>query len=205
MKMRSVVVFAFIGLAVVLGCSDSTGPEPEPIPSTIGEIRYHGETYQFDTIECRVFCTDGGDPVYSLEIEFIDTENRSIEFAIQDPGNNPANLVTPGEHRATGQHWDAVRSRMQPSTFTINYLGSDSLSVNWEEIELKGHAFSGRGFIEVHQRLELVCADSIWVGGEFAYPGDPAYEEYFERYCEPGYFYPAQKIWFECEDGIYGP
>ncbi|UCF05207.1 MAG: hypothetical protein JSV33_15015 [bacterium] len=204
--MRSILfINAIVLLSLILSCSDSTKPGPDPVPKNIGEIEFHGETYYFESVECVITGTEGGEPVYLLQIEFTDEEDRSIGFRIQDPDNNPANLIVPGLHLATGQHWDGISNRMQPWGFTINYLGSDYLSVFWEEVELQDHSFSGRGYIEIHQRLELTCPERTWVGGKWAYPGDPEYDNHYEKYCAPGYYYPAQRIWFTCENGAYWP
>lgn len=203
--MRWMAILLVVSSVGLLGCSDSTDPDPDPASPSYGTIQYHGEAYQFDTVEGHVSGTDGGPPTYSLSLRFSDPEGRSIRFRVQDPENNPSNLVTLGAHPATGGHWDGVSSYMQPASFTIGYLGADSLSVTWEEIDRQDRVFSGRGFIEIFQRLDLACADSIWSDGEFVHPGDPAYDQYHENYCEPGYFFPAQRVWFEIEDGAYSP
>jgi len=204
--MRKILfITEIILLSLILGCSDSTKLGPDTVPTNTGEIEFHGEIYTFESIECTVSGTDGGEPTYSLQIRFTDEEGRSIGFGIQDQDNDPANLLLPGLHLATGQHWDGISNRMQPSSFTINYLGSDYLSVFWEEVDLQDHYFSGRGYIEIHRRLELSCPDRIWIGGKYAYPGDPEYDNYYETYCAPGYYYPAQRIWFTCENGTYWP
>lgn len=202
--MKAILATISVGLLLGAGgCSDSTEPLSLPVPPTYGEIQYHGETYNFGAPECVVSGTEGGVTEYSLLIRFVDSENRELEFSVQDQQNNPANLVTAGEHPATGQHWDGIHNRMQPAGFTINYLDFDQLAVVWEEVTLNGRSFSGIGHIEIKERIELACADSIFIGGRYAHPGDPEYDIYYETYCEPGYYYPAQKIWFVCEEGDY--
>jgi hypothetical protein len=187
----------------IVGCSDSTDPLPPADPPSYNEIQFHGETYDFGAPECYVSGTDGGVSQYSLNIRFVDSENRSFKFSVQDHENNPANLVAVGDHPATGQHWDGIRNQMQPAGLTINYMGAEQLAIVWEEVTLSGRTFSGNGYIEIKERIEYACADSIFIGGGVAHPGDPEYDAYYETYCEPGYFYPAQRIWFECEEGDY--
>jgi hypothetical protein len=202
--MKSILVFVTIGLIFgVAGCSDSTDPQPEPVPPTYGEIQFHGDTFHFGPPECVVSGTVGGVTQYFLWIRFSDSENRAIEFSVQDHENNPANLITVGDHPATGHHWDGIYNRMQSAEFTINYIDSDQLSIVWEDVALNGRRLSGTGYIEIKERIELACPDSIFIGGGYAYPGDPVYDTYYEMYCEPGYFFPAQKICFECEEGDY--
>ena len=203
-SMKAFRVSIAVGLLLgVVGCSDSTEPLPPSVPPTYGEVQYYGETYDFGAPECFVSGTEGGVTKYSLRIRFVDSENRAIEFSVQDQENNPANLVTVGEHPTTGQHWDGIHNRMQPATFTINHMDSDQLAVVWEEVTLDGRTFSGTGYIDIRERIELACADSIFIGGGYAHPGDPEYDSYYEAYCAPGYYYPAQKIWFVCEEGAY--
>jgi hypothetical protein len=205
-KMRTIpCIIAFVLLSAMCSCRDNTEPVVDPAQRNIGEIEFHGEIYDFEFIECSVSGTDGGEQIYSLQISFTDEEGRSIGFGIQDSDNDPAELIVPGLHLATGQHRDGISNSMQPSSFTINYLGSECLSVFWEEVDLRDHAFSGRGYIEIRQRLDLACPDRIWIGGRYAHPGDPEYDDYYEKYCAPGYYYPAQRIWFTCENGSYRP
>jgi hypothetical protein len=49
--------------------------------------------------------------------------------------------------------------------------------------------------------LDLGCADSIWVGGHRAGPGDPEDDQYYDAYCAPGYHYPVQDIAVTVQDG----
>jgi len=201
--MRIITVYgAIVLLVLLLGCEDSTTPT---IEHEYGVIAFHGEIYHFENVQCDVQGTIGGEPVYSLEIHFTDKEGRRISFQIQDPDNDPSNLIKPGLHLATGQHWDGIFTGMQPSTFTMNLLGPTQLAVSWDKVRMVGEYFMGRGHIDIFERLDLACASRIWIGGAYAYPGDPEYDKYYENYCAPGYYYPAQRIWFICENGAYMP
>jgi len=201
--MKAIVTWLMVGLvAVLVGCSNSTEPDPRAI--RYAEVDYHGVTHVFDEVVCSVSGSVGGPVVYSLHIRMTDEESRSVEFSVQDEENNPENLISIGEHHATGHHGDGVGSYMQPAGFFVSGLTSRQLSVVWEEVEMTGRVFSGRGYVHLKERIEPACADSIWVGGYFAKPGDPEYERYYESYCEPGYFFPEQKVWFKCVDGSYG-
>lgn len=197
MRVR-IVCFLFSLVFAFTACTSNIGPDPEPV--IYGTVDFYGQEYIFSTFECYVAGTVGGPPQYSLSIRMEDEQNRYLKFRIQDPNNDPSELLTEGEHFATGQHWDDVFNAISGNTFTINNLNDEQLSVVWGEIEVAEHTFSGRGYIHIKQRLELACADSIWIGDEYAYPGDPEYEQYYSTYCEPGYYYPEQKIWFRCED-----
>ena len=197
MRVR-ILCFLFSLVFAFTACTSNIGPDPEPV--IYGAVDFHGQEYIFSNFECYVEGTCGGPPQYSLSIRMEDEQNRYLRFRIQDPNNDPFELLTEGEHFATGQHWDNVFNAISSSTFTINCLNEEQLSVVWEEIEVAEYTFSGRGYIHIKQRLELVCADSIWIGSGFAYPGDPEYDHYYSTYCEPGYYYPEQKIWFRCAD-----
>ena len=192
-----VIAIALVGL--ILGCSDSTEPG-----SQIGHyIQFHGKAYNYDEVEVSVSGTDGGPVEYSLHVNFSNSGENLFAFGIQDLDNNPINLLTEGEHFATGQHWDSFSNYLTEAHFSIGYLNENQASLVWNKIEIDDRIFSGHGYIHIKQRLELACADSIWVGGEFAGPGHPAYEKYYETYCEPEYFYPEQKIYFSCKNGWF--
>jgi hypothetical protein len=201
-NVRLVLVIASVTfIAAALGCSDNTKPEPQT--AVISEIQFYGATYNFQTVECAVSSITGGTPVYYLTIRFVDEEDRAIEFSIQDQQNNPGGLVAVGSHAATGQHWDGIRSDFHPFGFFFNHMNAGQLAVVWEEITLSNHMFSGAGYIELRERIDFACADSIYYDGEFCYPGDPMYDYYHEFFCEPGYYYPAQEIRFACENGEF--
>ncbi len=194
--MRGIIVIVLFSMVFVLTTCTNTGPDSE----IFGEVNFHGQEYIFPYFECSVNSTDGEPLQYILSIRLENDQNQKLQFKIQDPDNDPFGLLTEGEHFATGQHWDSVSNGISSSHFTIGGLTENQMSIVWEEIEVDEFTFSGRGYIQIKQRLELVCADSIWIGGEFAYPGDPEYDHYYSTYCEPGYYYPEQKIWFHCEE-----
>jgi len=178
-----------------------TGNEPDSLPEVNGEVLFHNQSFQYEQVECYISGTVGGPTTYSLSINFVDSLDRSINFSIQDAENDPAKLSEIGLHRATGGFRDGINNRLTSPHFLISSLDETQLSLTWEHITVEEYTFSGNGYISVHERIELECADSVWVGGRFAYPGDIEYDSYFESYCEPEYFYPSQKILFECQDG----
>lgn len=168
-------------------------------------FEFHGETYVCDEV---VGVIDGyeDDPfVYGLFLDFNNDGERLIQISIQDPNGDRDGLLVEGVHHATGNHIDRIFNYMSPNVFSIGYLDSTRLSLEWEQVEIDGGKFSGHGYVNFHERLGLACADSIWFEGGFVGPGHPEYDNYFENYCAPGYYYPAQRISFTCKDGLrYG-
>lgn len=198
MKYLRIGLLACVMFAIIK-CDNNTKPEI-PIFNTVS---FHGQAYWFENMECCISGSVGGEIQYVLVVTFTDQENRRISFRIQDPNNEPNGFLTAGEHSATG-HLDNIYNKLTGNSFSIGCLTQEQMAIFWEEIEVDDHLFNGTGYIHLKQRLDYVCADSIWIGGSFAYPGDPEYDQYYETYCSPGYYYPAQKVWFECING-YNP
>ena len=202
------VVFALIAIlavAAVPGCSNDDDPAI-PAPD-LGVISYHDSTYVFDTVECMFANTSGNAiPEYTLSLTFTDDSARRIEFSIRELYDSTWDLLIVGRHEATGRSRDRIVNNLVGVTIAMNGLAADQLAMVWEDISLEGHqVIHGRGYIEIPRRLDYACADSIYVDGGYVGPGDPDYEAYVETCCEPGFFFPAQKIWFVCEDGSFLP
>lgn len=153
---------------------------------------------QFCTTECIVAGTCGGPPQYSLKITFVDPSKdtfNTISFSVQDPDNNKDNLLKPGSHPATGDHWDGIKNRLQSETYFLNYLNADELEIVWENVETSGNKFNGEGYINIKKLITRTCPEKMWVGGHYAVKGDPDY------FCSIEHDYPPQKIFFKCENG----
>ncbi|MEA1999238.1 MAG: hypothetical protein U9N61_07950 [Euryarchaeota archaeon] len=153
---------------------------------------------RFCTTECIVDGTCGGPPQYSLRITFVDPSKDdfdTISFSVQDPDNNKDNLLKPGPHPATGNHWDGIGNKLQSETYSLNYLNADEMEIVWKNVETSGNKFSGEGYINIKKLITKTCPEKMWVGGHYAFKGDPDY------FCSIEQDYPAQKIFFKCENG----
>ena len=196
MTARPIVLGAFlVAAAMSVGCSDSTSPEKPGV-----SMVFNGEVYVFDSVSASVSGSVGGPPVYALMVTLQSSKGGSIRFSVQDENNDPAALLELGSHRGTGGHSDAISNYLVDTSFGMGNLTHEQLSIDWTAIDVSGSKFGGRGFIRVLSRLELACADSVWAG-YWAKPGDPEYDQYFDRYCVPGFYYPTQTIAFSVEDG----
>ena len=211
MKKMFISFFLLVFSVLFFGCGgndDKTSPDANetsaPEATYYQQVAYYGSVYSFDAIDCYVAGSVGTTPVvYMLAIDFENGQGQSMSFSVQDSENSPENLVSVGEHNVSEQHRGAIDNMAQSHTFSIGDLTEKQFAIVWDEVNLSQYLFSGKGYIHIKERIELECADQIWVGGKYAYPGDPEYDEYYENYCAPGYFFPAQKIMFECVDGHY--
>lgn len=188
---------ALFGISLlIVACSDSTKPET-PIGDT---IQFHGSTFHPDQTEVSVRAIAGDPENFWLQILFRVSDGGLATFKVQDPDNDPDNLLALGEHNATGQYFDSAYSGLTDDRISMDFLESDQFSIVWQSILVSGQTFSGEGYISIKQRINYACVDSIQtVDGVFG-PGDPIYDQYFELNCAPGFYFPEQKIRFACEE-----
>jgi hypothetical protein len=200
-KMRLAVLFIMIaGIALFGGCSECdrlTGVDPE-----LNMVQFHGGTYRCSGVECSVAGAEGGPPSYGLRIALEMESGTRFGFSIQAPDDCIDSLLTKGTHTATGGAGDVIRTFLPGrASFSMTGLTAEDLEITWGEVSTTSTGFSGAGYVYIKREIRFVCADSVWIGGRFVKPGDPEYEDYYETYCAPDFYYPEQKIGFVCEDG----
>lgn len=170
-----------------------------------GVVKINGEDQELPVVTCGVHPIDGGPPLVVLDITLskgTDEPFDSIAFSIQGPegSSDRMGLLTPGEHPASGGHWDGIDNSLQPDTYFLNGLYADQMKIVWKDVEHADGVYSGTGYIDIMERITFECADSLWIDGENVGPGDPRYDDYYARLCSPPDYYPAQTIWFECAE-----
>lgn len=177
----------------------------EPVPSgddPLNRVRFHGAQYFCSDPDCRVKGAIGESVTCFLEIAFDCPSGERFAFRIQAPSNCRDSLIAVGTVAASGHAWDMVSVLLPGATsFSLSGLTVDGLSVTWIQVAADSASFAGYGYIQLEREIAVVCADSVWIGGRFATYGDPEYEKWYESYCEPGYYFPEQTIWFACMNG----
>ncbi len=195
-QFRSLAIISLL----IAGCSDSTGPD---IP-VLDTIQFHGISYPIGQAQVSVVTPGDGPPGFSLSA-IIPTSSPGdgfVLFRIQGLGNDPNDLLTVGEKGGSYEANNSIYCDHAGPRLQFSDLSGDEFSIVWESISVTDETFSGEGFINIKQRINYICADSLYnINGSFG-PGDPTYDRYFQSSCEPGFFFSQQKIRFSCEEGL---
>ncbi len=202
--MRNTPALVLISVLLFLGsCSDSTKPSaPDG-----NAFKFYGESYSYEYSKVSIIKqTDTyGSELYIMEIRLsgaADFNSPRVSFYLWSSGDDFHELLTPGEHRATGNNLSLAGVLVEETNLT--FIGTEPLPfvIVWESITTTENSFSGNGHILIEEQMNYVCSDSLHTINGNLGPGTPEYDEYYNLSCEPGFYLPTQKLDFVCTDGI---
>ncbi len=122
-------------------------------------------------------------------------------FSVRGPDGEPSALLVRGEHDGGSLSSNFVGLNAEGGSIGVD-TGSDQLSIVWESISVGEDTYSGHGYIDLKQRIDFACPDSLFTENGFIGPGDPEYDNYYQQFCEPEFYMPNQTIHFTCERGF---
>lgn len=198
--MKLLIAFILALSASLVGCSDST----DPSQAGVGFVKFHGQTFVVESTVAIVDVIPVASGIY-LKLKMSTRGGGLVQFAVRSPDADFLSLLTVGAHKPLGGIADFAVSDLTDIQVGFNYLTEDDLSIVWESTTIEGDSFTGHGYVLIRARLNYACADSIRTAVQTYYPGDPEYDSYFERYCAPEFYFPAQRISFSVTEGMIAP
>jgi hypothetical protein len=200
MAMRQWWYFGLLWMAAAItSCSDGTSPE---YPSA-AKVSFHGNSYLVNSTNVRARYDFGDSSLHYLSVSIITPDNPAFAFSFQAPDGDLDRLLTLGEHSGSGSLYDGIVCHFWDDNVDLvvfKRLGPDEYSLVWQTLTRSEDSFSGQGYVHLKSRIEYACLDSFRTPDGVFGPGDPAYDQYYDMYCMPEYYFPAQKIQFSCEN-----
>ena len=182
--------------AAITSCSDGTSPE---YPSA-AKVGFHGNFYLVNSTNVRASYDFSDTSIYYLSVNIFTPDNSGVVFSFQAPDVDLDRLLALGEHPGSGSPQDRISCHLTDNPVGFWGLGPDEYSLVWQTLTRGEDSFSGQGYIHLKSRIEYACLDSFRTTDGVFGPGNPAYDQYYEIYCVPEYYFPAQKIQFSCEN-----
>lgn len=192
-----IVCVAFL----ICACSDSTEPR-DPVGM---EVEFSGQVYPYEDSSVWISgrSSSTGLDEYWVNVAMRDTLGDFFSFSVQGPDyDREGGLLAIGELEGTGGTENAIRIQLSGENVFFENLSAQELSLVWLSTSIEERTFSGQGYIAIKEHIYFACRDSIYSAGGLVGPGDPSYDEYFERLCEPGYSVPRQILPFTCTDEL---
>ncbi|MBT4207030.1 hypothetical protein HOE22_01655 [Candidatus Woesearchaeota archaeon] len=191
----------FTLIALVTTCFlESCYMEPYTCPPFILDINrvIIADDYNLPISDCRIIETNEINSSYVLSIRLHNNTEEYILFNVQHEENDSTLLLKRPEHGRTGQVNGSIKTHVNKDSFVLDNLNEEMLSIIWDDVSPDDGRISGNGYIKISDSIFLTYNDSLWVDGHFAYPNDPTFDEYYDKFCNSGIYYPKQEIWFEC-------
>jgi len=184
--------------AAITSCSDGTSPE---YPSA-AKVSFHGNFYLVNSTNVRTGSAFSDSSLHYLLVYIITPDKSAFAFSFQAPDRDLDRLLTLGEHSGSGSPYDGISCHLTDNVDVVGFqgLGPDEYSLVWQTLTRGEDSFSGQGYVHLKSRIEYVCLDSFRTSDGVFGPGDPVYDQYYDIYCMPEYYFPAQKIQFSCEN-----
>ena len=197
MKTRILIIFLLFPL--IYGCEkDDVKKDDVKFEYFSSQIIINDKICLLDTVIISIDSYFGGPLREQLRFEFVQLDKEkfnSFIFKFEESNDLIDDLIKKGIHIP---YKSGIRNGLKSSTYSMS-VEKGSISIYWKKVHINDNNISGEGFIEIKNRIDFQCADSIWSSGGYKKPGDYEYDSYWESYCSPPDYYISQRIEFKTE------